>query len=234
MSSMQVTDELLYRYAPMAENLWISQLPSDEQIPVHNFSKRFEKRMRKLIKDQRRSPSMRHFVLMTKRVAAIALVISVLSFSGLMTVEAYRVKFIEIVTEVFNNTINFIITPKDSSGTGHVEDVIFGYLPEDLVEIDRLEMSYDQGLTVTYADPDGKLLDIYVEVISGQSVTDISINVEGAVVSNIMINGNEATAYTGADYAYLMWEDKDCLILITSELPYDETIKVAQNIQLIR
>ena len=52
MSSMQVTDELLYRYAPMAENLWISQLPSDEQIPVHNFSKRFEKRMRKLIKDQ--------------------------------------------------------------------------------------------------------------------------------------------------------------------------------------
>lgn len=35
MSSMQVTDELLYRYAPMAENLWISQLPSDEQIPVY-------------------------------------------------------------------------------------------------------------------------------------------------------------------------------------------------------
>lgn len=127
MSSMQVTDELLYRYAPMAENLWISQLPSDEQIPVHNFSKRFEKRMRKLIKDQRRSPSMRHFVLMTKRVAAIALVISVLSFSCLMTVEAYRVKFIEIVTEVFNNTINFIITPKDSSGTGHVEDVMLGF-----------------------------------------------------------------------------------------------------------
>lgn len=231
---MQVTDELLYRYAPMAENLWISQLPRDDQIPDHTFSKRFEKRMRKLIKTQRRSPRMRHFVLTAKRVAAVALVVSALSFSCLMTVKAYRVKFIEIVTEVFDNTINFIITPKHSGGTGKVGDVIFGYLPEDLAEIDRLEMSYDQGLTVTYVDPDGKLLDIYVEVMSGQSATDISINVEGCAASNIMINGNEATAYTGADYAYLMWEDRDCLILITSELPYDETIKVAQNIQLIR
>lgn len=234
MSGMQVTDELLYRYAPMAENLWIGQLPSDDQIPEHTFSKRFEKRMRKLIKDQRRSPFMRHFLLMSKRVAAVALVVSVLSFSCLMTVEAYRVKFIEIVTEVFDNTINFIITPKHSRGTGKIEDVIFGYLPEDLVEVDRLEMSYGQGLTVTYVDSNGHLLDIYVEVISGQSTTDISINVEGSVVSNIMINGNEATAYTGADCEYLMWEDGDCLILITSELPYDETIKVAQNIQLIR
>lgn len=231
---MQVTDELLYRYAPVAERLWLSQLPRDDHIPVHHFSRRFRRRMGRLIRDQRRSPAARRLLSAARRAAVIALVVSVLSFSCLMTVKAYRVKLIEIVTEIFDNTVDFWIGPKRGGGAGRVQDVIFGYLPEDLEEIDRLDLTPHQGMFLTYIDPDGRLLDINVWVVAGQSSLLISINTEGAVVSSTAINGQEASLYTSADGIQLMWEEEDCLILITSELSYDETVKVAQNLRLVR
>lgn len=52
---MEITEEMLYKCAPKAEELWLSSLPPDDQIPEHNFSQRFERKMKKLIRKQRRS-----------------------------------------------------------------------------------------------------------------------------------------------------------------------------------
>ena len=56
---MEITEEMLYKYAPAAEKLWLGSLPPDDQIPEHQFSQRFERKMKKLIRYQRHSPSMR-------------------------------------------------------------------------------------------------------------------------------------------------------------------------------
>lgn len=53
---MQITDKMLYQYAAEARDLWLSALPSDADIPEHKFSRRFERKMKRLIREQRRSP----------------------------------------------------------------------------------------------------------------------------------------------------------------------------------
>lgn len=32
---MEITEEMLYKYAPAAEKLWLGSLPPDDQIPEH-------------------------------------------------------------------------------------------------------------------------------------------------------------------------------------------------------
>ena len=86
---MKITDSQLYKYVPKAEKLWLSWLPTDEEIPEHIFSKRFERKMKRLIRNQRRTPRIRKIFLTAKRITAAVLVLTMLSFSGLMTVEAY-------------------------------------------------------------------------------------------------------------------------------------------------
>ena len=104
---MEITEEMLYKYAPAAEKLWLGSLPPDDQIPEHQFSQRFERKMKKLIRYQRHSHSMRQFMRIARQTAVVILVVVSLSFSCLMTVEAYRAKFIEVVTEVFYDLTHF-------------------------------------------------------------------------------------------------------------------------------
>lgn len=68
---MEITEEMLYKYAPKAEKLWLDSLPPDAQIPEHQFSRRFERKMKKLIRDQRRSPSMRQLMRIARQTAAL-------------------------------------------------------------------------------------------------------------------------------------------------------------------
>lgn len=52
---MKITDEMLFDHAAEARNIWLDTLPSDESLPAAPFSKSFERKMRKLIKQQRRT-----------------------------------------------------------------------------------------------------------------------------------------------------------------------------------
>lgn len=45
---MKITEEMLYKCAPKAEKLWLNTLLSDDQIPDHKFSRRFEHKIKKI------------------------------------------------------------------------------------------------------------------------------------------------------------------------------------------
>lgn len=124
---MKITDSQLYKYVPKAEKLWLSWLPTDEEIPEHIFSKRFERKMKRLIRNQRRTPRIRKIFLTAKRITAAVLVLTMLSFSGLMTVEAYREKFIEMITEVMDDLTHFKIFSSWNESI-RMGEIIFGYL----------------------------------------------------------------------------------------------------------
>ena len=63
--------------------------------------------MKRLIREQRRAPGTRKLMLAAKRIAAAMLIFTTLSFSVLMSVDAYREKFIETVTEVLYDLTHF-------------------------------------------------------------------------------------------------------------------------------
>lgn len=148
---MEITEEMLYKYAPAAEKLWLGSLPPDDQIPEHQFSQRFERKMKKLIRYQRRSPSMRQFMRIARQTAVVILVVVSLSFSCLMTVEAYRAKFIEVVTEVFYDLTHFTFFSSWSGDIG-LGEIKFGYLPDGMVEVQRETFEKTQGQTIYFED----------------------------------------------------------------------------------
>ena len=72
---MKLSEEMLYEHARKAEELWLNSLLSDDKIPEHRFSNKFERKMRKLIRSQRRSPGLNQFLSASKRIAVIAFAI---------------------------------------------------------------------------------------------------------------------------------------------------------------
>lgn len=165
---MKITDSQLYKYVPKAEKLWLSWLPTDEEIPEHIFSKRFERKMKRLIRNQRRTPRIRKIFLTAKRITAAVLVLTMLSFSGLMTVEAYREKFIEMITEVMDDLTHFKIFSSWNESI-RMGEIIFGYLPEGMSEVERMCDEETQGQIIYFEDLDGKQLRIDIQLVTEET-----------------------------------------------------------------
>ena len=131
---MKISEEQLYKYMPIVEAHKMAEYPSDDELPKHKFSKRFERKMKRLIKDQKWSPRKRKILFMAKRVAVFLLISSTLTFSCLMSVEAFRMKVIEIVTEVFEDLTHFsFLSPAES--LDEMGDLTFTYLPEEMEQV---------------------------------------------------------------------------------------------------
>ena len=101
MNKYVMDDDFLYKYIKSAENIMIDSLPKEEALS-HNFSKRFQKKMNKLIREERRSPFIKTFVNYSRKVAIIFLIFISIAFATTMSVEAYRVRFFEVVIEVWD------------------------------------------------------------------------------------------------------------------------------------
>ena len=103
---MKITDDMLYHHAEAAREKWLSEtLPP--QIPEHKFSGKFDRKMRKLIREQRHSAQFNRHINLLQRIVAIFLLVCTVSFGGVMTVDAYREKIIETVVRVFNELTDY-------------------------------------------------------------------------------------------------------------------------------
>lgn len=78
---------------------------------------------------------MRQFIRIARQSAAVILVVTALSFSCLMTVEAYQARFTGIVTEVFYDLTHFTLFSfwSEDMGLGEIE---FGCLPDGMHEVE--------------------------------------------------------------------------------------------------
>lgn len=226
---MKITDSDLYQYAPKAEELWLSRLPPDEKIPEHTFSKRFKRKMNRLLRDQRRSPGVRKMVLTAKRIAAAMLIFTTLSFSVLMSVKAYREKFIETVTEVLYDLTHFSFF---STWNGNVKmgDIAFHYLPDGMVEINREYDEDNLSRIIYFEDTEGRRLQINQQVVTDKTEYEAILDTEQADVIKTTISGNEAVLVVKGEWSALVWLDNPFVLWAAGELTPAELSRVAENI----
>jgi len=102
-----INDDFLYKYMKGAENIILESLPKEEELS-YKFSKRFKRKMNKLIRRENRTPFMKSFINHSKKVAVIFLIFVTIAFATTMSVEAYRVKFFEVVIEVWEEFTSMI------------------------------------------------------------------------------------------------------------------------------
>lgn len=226
---MKITDSQLYKYVPKAEKLWLSWLPTDEEIPEHIFSKRFERKMKRLIRNQRRTPRIRKIFLTAKRITAAVLVLTMLSFSGLMTLEAYREKFIEMITEVMDDLTHFKIFSSWNESI-RMGEIIFGYLPEGMSEVERMCDEETQGQIIYFEDLDGKQLRIDIQLVTEETDYEIILDTELVDSTKVDIAGNEAKLVVKGERSTLLWKDEPFILMVTGDMNSDELIQVAKGI----
>ena len=122
---MKLTDELLEQHAAEARDLWLSTLPQQEEVPPHKFSRRFERKMRRLRAEQRRSPRMNRVVHILRYVAACAAV--VLCIGG--TAYAYRIGVIDTIVQVFREYTSITYSSETAAEDAEFPESTFGYIP---------------------------------------------------------------------------------------------------------
>ena len=227
---MKITDEMLYASAPKARDFWLSSAFSDD-IPKHHFSHRFNRTMKRLIKEQRRSPRLNHVIHMMRRTAAILLVVATISFSCVMTVDAYREKFIEIVTHVFHELTDYHFSKESTSSTPIKTDlgvISLGFMPDGMDRTDE----YGDGTfySVSYETEEGIYFDLTCTLITENQDAHKIVDTENAVVQEYSINGEEATIISKGENNTILWTHRNILFQLYGNLPLDIEKQIAENV----
>lgn len=226
---MKITEEMLYKCAPKAEKLWLNTLPSDNQIPEHKFSRRFERKIKKIIREQRRSPAMRRALQIARQTAAAILITATIGFSCLMTVEAYRAKFIEVITEVFYDLTHYRFFSSWQSDT-ELGEIEFGYLPKGMDEIRREVIPDPKSQTIYFENSSGQQLKFSQQLVTNSTSLDIILDTEDGTTTTISFGDYDASLIVKDDVSILMWENGSYLMLLSGDFPSDEIIKIASEI----
>lgn len=222
---MKVTDALLARYAAEARDLWLGTLPPDAS---HTFSHRFRRKMKRLLAEQRRSPAMNRAVLIARRTAAALLVAASLTAASLLSVEAYREKFIEVVTEFFDDLTEFRFSGFADDGAP-MPEVTLTYVPEGMEETEREEDEI--SAIIIFRNREGQRMILQQEYITQSVVSTLIVDTEDAEVEYAQIHGHEVMVITKDGGYHLLWTQDAMRYLLSGNVPLDELIKVVEGIQ---
>lgn len=227
---MKITDELLYKNAGEARDLWLATFPGREEVLEHTFSRRFEKKMQRLRREHRRSPGVNHFLRGLKTSAAVILIAATVLFSSLMTVEAYRDKLIAVITQVFEDLTEYRFS--SNSDAPGAQDVTFGYIPEGMKETSHeinLEFGY---IEVIHEGKSGEYIDLNIYLSDSNTESTMFLDTEDAQVTYRQIQGEKATCVSKPPMATIMWVKGNSIFCLSGNLSMSETLRIAEELHI--
>lgn len=165
-----------------------------------------------------------------KRVAVIALVVMSLCFTGVMSVEAVRVTLWETIIEWYEKSIFFAYVNGDESVA---PDRILEYREPVLGdEYERYEGIKNEYNYVLEYESDQFLITYSQSLLENYSVMLSNHDTE---MMNITVNGYLGTmtifVTEGIPSTTIIWHDNEYTYMISSNLSYDELLKVAESVQ---
>ena len=228
---MKITDEMLYQHADEARDIWLGTLPSDDELPEHQFSDEFMssfEAMKTQERVQRKKKNRRHL----HRVAAVFLAILVGSGAWLgVDVEA-RAAFIGWFREFVGDSVvyNYVgEVPERDISNYHCS-----WLPEGMeaLEVDASDTS---GLVV-YASAENDFAVFSYSYMHSGTALHLFPSGDELIHTEMQINGMYADLYeeTGENASTsIVWFDETNKIFfdINGNLSKEETIRMAESVQ---
>lgn len=229
---MKITDEMLFEHAAEARDIWLSTLPADEDIPEIPTSKTFEKKMQKLIKKQRCTPKTNKILRYMKQTVAAVVAVAILSFGGLITVEAYREKVIEIAVHVFHELTDYRFASDSSEAKDIIlPDVSFEFIPEGIDEVENRIAENNRRLII-YEDNHGKFFEFTQRVVGSDGEYNTILDTEDSDYEATMINGNEAYYNVKDGDCSIFWTENSIVYNLFGNLDKNELIEIAAKIKI--
>lgn len=225
---MKVTDEMLYQNAAAARDIWLGTLPSDGEIPEHKFSKDFEQKMKKLIKNQRRPGWVQISLLYLKRAAAVAMIALVVTAAGVMSVDAYRERVIQVVTQVFHEFTRYRFYTEWSDGFKTVPEVKFTYIPEGF-ELTESRVRETRAYYL-FENKDGTFFELNEVVIQPGGDYGMILDTEGSQMEHFNIGDAEAIANTKGSDSCVLWSIENVRLDLYGNIGIEALKGIAQGI----
>lgn len=219
-----IDDDFLYSHMKDAENLMMTAIPDEIELN-HLFSKRFLRKMKNLLKYERRTPIMRSTVHHAKTAAAVFLIFLSIAFTTTMSVEAYRVRFFEFVTTVWEELTSIVIGSEDNADHDTLTPIAPTYVPKGFGIIDQQSDRYEN--TIRYLHENG------VEILYSQQLitqSEFIFDTEDVEPNLIMIGSQEVYILLNKGTTQLYWNDNFNFYHLISRCNESELLKMAESI----
>lgn len=221
-----ISDSLLRK--ALAEEIKERMLEFDSTniIPNNQLSPKFERKMRKVIKQYERPKVLRQIIIASKRVASFVIILSALLFTTIFSVEALRTKFIEFVITTYEKYSNIFFSSGGILETTNFQSYIPAYIPygffivhEDYEQVTILEYENEKGESISFTQ-------FFIKGYGGQ------LNTEGIELEKIVINGNPGYYFSNQGIQNIIWHNDTYIFKISSSLDKECIKKIANSTKL--
>jgi hypothetical protein len=222
----KIDDDFLYKYMPRAEEKWMEAIENTEQEP-HIYTKKFQRELKKIIRDSKRSKTIRKQMTYLRRIAAVIAITLTIFFAGCMSSEAARAKLFEIIKNVYEDCTEYFYNHSSSKLLNR--ELIFiepSYLPEGYQESERIE---EMGVVIYQKESEGEetQIEYYEALVRGLGVV---LDTEGATIEEGEISGTKVEYFTNKGNSYLYWTDEDTYYRIVGKIKMKEMFKIGKSI----
>lgn len=230
---MKITDELLFQHAAEARDIYLNTLPVPEELPTVEYSKSFHHKMQRLIKEQRRTPRMNKILRSMKQAVAAILAIAVLTFGGLMTVDAYRAKVIDFVVYVFNELTQYRFSSDlPASNDIVLPEITFGYVPDGMQEVENRITSTERRY-ILYENSADRFFELTQKAVTRDDKYGVILDTEESDYTVGTIHYKTAYFNTKNGENTIIWIDGPVIYKLYGNISLNELITVAEKIKIL-
>lgn len=218
-----LSDEFLYKHIPRAEAAALEPFPAENELD-HIFSGRFLRKMKALLKYERRGSFGRFATRLGRVVAAVLVLVIMLNTVLVLSVEAYRERFFEIIQTVTERFTSFFVEVDDDAPVTEFVPIEPPYIPEGFEEIERF--ADDFVIEIVYSNGDQEIC--YSQIKAGAGVT--YIDTEDAGTERVRIGAQEVYVISEDNMITVYWACDGSEFLLISNAARDQILAVAESI----
>ena len=193
---------------------------------LHAYSRHFRKQLRKVRAAQK---PVDYLLQGVSKAAAILLAVSIGFSTAMVTNAEFREKVLEWIVETYPKYSKIRLDGvQDRSGSdraGELDSFQITYIP------DGYELVYQSNLETMkhFRYVNSAEQSIIIQIVPGDGSNNY--NTEGAEVNSCIV-GNRSVSYWKKDtFSMCIAKDRDWLIVVMTELPFDEAFKILENIR---
>lgn len=193
---------------------------------LHAYSRHFRKQLRKVRAAQK---PVDYLLQGVSKAAAILLAVSIGFSTAMVTNAEFREKVLEWIVETYPKYSKIRLDGvQDRSGSdraGELDSFQITYIP------DGYELVYQSNLETMkhFRYVNSAEQSIIIQIVPGDGSNNY--NTEGAEVNSCIV-GNRRVLYWKKDtFSMCIAKDRDWLIVVMTELPFDEAFKILENIR---
>ena len=208
---MKITDDFLYQNMPKAENEILNLIPDEHEIE-HKFSWKFKRKMKIIIKEQARTPKTKVLIMQIKKIAAIFIITISIVFSGIMSVEAYRIRFFNMIKEVWSELTSIVFWSNNSTNVYDFEPVSPLYIPNGYEIVEQWQNEYEN--VIIYSDKDNNEI-VYTQQLIAES--EYIFDSENTEIKVMNMNNIQVNILTKNNITQVYWTYEKSIFFISGK-----------------